>query len=224
MSSPDSANADGQLHLALARRRQDVQVGPGCRATRGQGHDLPRRGRHRARGRPGRAPLLQRPDARQLQRRTFRRLRAERSRATTPGSPTRSSIAGGTRSTETRRRAARSTSRTTRCSPATSVREHAAEQHTRHVSLAGRGCRRDGRARVRPANHITRPARATKGSWATTRSARRHEDGAARSDAAQGGQARYVIHDDGSLSKIRIARCFPVPFGLPIPNVVIRAA
>jgi hypothetical protein len=29
----------------------------------------------------------------------------------------------------------------------------------------------------------------------------------------------YVIHDDGSLSKIRIARCFPVPFGPPLPNV-----
>jgi hypothetical protein len=29
----------------------------------------------------------------------------------------------------------------------------------------------------------------------------------------------YVIHDDGSLSKIRIARCFPVAFGAPIANV-----
>ena len=29
----------------------------------------------------------------------------------------------------------------------------------------------------------------------------------------------YVIHDDGSLSKILIARCFPVAFGPPIPNV-----
>lgn len=29
----------------------------------------------------------------------------------------------------------------------------------------------------------------------------------------------YVIHDDGSLSKILIARCFPVPFGPPRTNV-----
>jgi hypothetical protein len=29
----------------------------------------------------------------------------------------------------------------------------------------------------------------------------------------------YVIHDDGSLSKIHIARCFPVGFGAPIANV-----
>jgi len=29
----------------------------------------------------------------------------------------------------------------------------------------------------------------------------------------------YVIHDDGSLSKIRIARCFPVAFGAPLPNI-----
>ncbi|MFL6018577.1 MAG: hypothetical protein ACJ74V_13695 [Gaiellaceae bacterium] len=29
----------------------------------------------------------------------------------------------------------------------------------------------------------------------------------------------YVIHDDGSLSKIRIARCFPVAFGAPLANV-----
>jgi hypothetical protein len=29
----------------------------------------------------------------------------------------------------------------------------------------------------------------------------------------------YVIHDDGSLSKIRIARCFPVAFGPAVPNV-----
>jgi hypothetical protein len=29
----------------------------------------------------------------------------------------------------------------------------------------------------------------------------------------------YVIHDDGSLSKILIARCFPVAFGPPLPNV-----
>ncbi len=29
----------------------------------------------------------------------------------------------------------------------------------------------------------------------------------------------YVIHDDGSLSKILIARCFPVAFGAPITNV-----
>jgi hypothetical protein len=29
----------------------------------------------------------------------------------------------------------------------------------------------------------------------------------------------YVVHDDGSLSKIRIARCFPVAFGPPLPNI-----
>jgi hypothetical protein len=29
----------------------------------------------------------------------------------------------------------------------------------------------------------------------------------------------YVIHDDGSLSKIRIARCFPVAFGPPLADV-----
>ena len=29
----------------------------------------------------------------------------------------------------------------------------------------------------------------------------------------------YVLHDDGSLSKILIARCFPVAFGAPIANV-----
>jgi hypothetical protein len=29
----------------------------------------------------------------------------------------------------------------------------------------------------------------------------------------------YVIHDDGSLSKIQIARCFPVVFGAPVANV-----
>jgi hypothetical protein len=29
----------------------------------------------------------------------------------------------------------------------------------------------------------------------------------------------YVVHDDGSLSKILIARCFPVAFGAPVANV-----
>ncbi|MDQ6801029.1 MAG: hypothetical protein M3041_09355 [Acidobacteriota bacterium] len=29
----------------------------------------------------------------------------------------------------------------------------------------------------------------------------------------------YVIHDDATLSKILIGRCFPVAFGLPVPNV-----
>ena len=29
----------------------------------------------------------------------------------------------------------------------------------------------------------------------------------------------YVVHDDGSLTRIRIARCFPVAFGAPIANV-----
>ena len=29
----------------------------------------------------------------------------------------------------------------------------------------------------------------------------------------------YVVHDDGSLSKIRIGRCFPVAFGPPLPNI-----
>ncbi len=29
----------------------------------------------------------------------------------------------------------------------------------------------------------------------------------------------YVVHDDGSLTKIRIARCFPVAFGAPVANV-----
>ena len=29
----------------------------------------------------------------------------------------------------------------------------------------------------------------------------------------------FVIHDDGSLSKILIARCFPVAFGPPVANV-----
>src|SRR5262249_59775294 len=28
----------------------------------------------------------------------------------------------------------------------------------------------------------------------------------------------YVVHDDGSLSKIRIARCFSVAFGAPLAN------
>jgi hypothetical protein len=29
----------------------------------------------------------------------------------------------------------------------------------------------------------------------------------------------YVAHSDGSLTKIQIARCFPVAFGAPVPNV-----
>jgi hypothetical protein len=29
----------------------------------------------------------------------------------------------------------------------------------------------------------------------------------------------YVIHDDATFSKIKIGRCFPVAFGLPVPNV-----
>jgi hypothetical protein len=29
----------------------------------------------------------------------------------------------------------------------------------------------------------------------------------------------YVIHDDASFSRILIGRCFPVPFGAPVPNV-----
>jgi len=29
----------------------------------------------------------------------------------------------------------------------------------------------------------------------------------------------YVIHDDATLTKIAIGRCFPVPFGAPVPNV-----
>ena len=62
-----------ELRLALARRRQDVQVGARSGAARRQGHDVPRRRRHRARGRHERPPLLQRPDARELQRRALGR-------------------------------------------------------------------------------------------------------------------------------------------------------
>jgi len=70
-----------------------------------------------------------------------------------------------------------------------------------------------------PANHITLPGTCDEGIMGND-----EVSPVATSTGLNGAtlpgpvQHVYVIHDDGSLSKIRIARCFPVPFGPPLPN------
>ena len=66
-----------ELDLALRGRRQDVQVGHLGDSQGGQGQSVRGRRRHRARRRHGRQPLLQRPDARQLQHGTLARPRRD---------------------------------------------------------------------------------------------------------------------------------------------------
>jgi hypothetical protein len=71
-----------------------------------------------------------------------------------------------------------------------------------------------------PPNHITLPGSCDEGIMGN------NEVSPVATKTGLGGQTLatavkhvYVIHDDGSLSKIRIARCFPVAFGAPLPNV-----
>ena len=75
-----------------------------------------------------------------------------------------------------------------------------------------------------PANHITQPGSCDEGIMG----ADEVSPVATRTGQVASGKSTtlptavkhvYVIHDDGSLSKIRIARCFPVAFGLPLPDV-----
>jgi hypothetical protein len=70
-----------------------------------------------------------------------------------------------------------------------------------------------------PANHITLPGTCDEGIMGNDEvspvATQTGLNGATLPNAVR---HVYVIHDDGSLSKIRIARCFPVPFGPPLPN------
>ena len=75
-----------------------------------------------------------------------------------------------------------------------------------------------------PANHITQPGTCDEGIMGNDEVS----PVATTTGQITAGQATtlatpvkhvYVIHDDGSLSKILIARCFPVAFGPPVPNV-----
>ena len=131
---------------------------------------------------------------------------AARSRAATRASRTRSSTGSGTRSTATRRPAARSTSTNDEVGNGNvAVREHGPAT-TRSSCTARRsaGAGADRRARVRPAEpHHAAAAPATRGSWATTRSARsrRRPARTARRCAHAPCRHVYVVHDDGSLSE-----------------------
>jgi hypothetical protein len=75
-----------------------------------------------------------------------------------------------------------------------------------------------------PANHITQPGTCDEGIMGNDEVS----PVASKTGQIVGGQPTtlpaavkhvYVVHDDGSLSKILIARCFPVAFGPPIANV-----
>jgi hypothetical protein len=75
-----------------------------------------------------------------------------------------------------------------------------------------------------PANHITQPGTCGEGLMGNDEVS----PVATRTGQIVNGQATtlgaavkhvYVIHDDGSLSKILVARCFPVAFGAPLTNV-----
>ena len=87
--------------------------------------------------------------------------------------------------------------------------------HPRRAPAPRRG------SRFGPPNHITLPGTCDEGIMgndevspvATTTGRRR------RRRSPHPVRHVYVVHDDGSLSKIRIARCFPVAFGPPLPNV-----
>jgi hypothetical protein len=71
-----------------------------------------------------------------------------------------------------------------------------------------------------PANHITLPGSCDEGIMGPDEvspvATRTGLNGATLSTAVR---HVYVVHDDGSLSKIRVARCFPVLFGPPLANV-----
>ena len=71
-----------------------------------------------------------------------------------------------------------------------------------------------------PPNHITLPATCDEGIMGNSEvSSVATKTGLSGAALATAVKHVYVIHDDGSLSKIRIARCFPVAFGAPIANV-----
>ena len=191
-----------------------------------QGDDLPRRRRHRARGRSARAASTSTTSRSPTSASPARTTTAARSRpATRPASPTRASIGSGTRSTATRRRAARSTSTNDEVGNGNvQCGNDAGEQRARHVPLAGRRRGRDGRAAVRPAEPDHAAGLVRRGDHGQ----RRGQPGRDADRAVVSGTRRrsrravrhvYVIHDDGSLSKILIARCFPVAFGAPVTNV-----
>ena len=173
MSSPDSANADGSFIWRSLDGGKTFKWVPGAAPLGGKVTTCHGGGDTELAVDPAGPPLLQRPDARQLQRRTFGRLRpnVHVQQHRRPRHDRRSSVVRARRRPDGRRLALPHQRRSVqRQRP---VRKHAAQQHARHVSLT---CR--GRGRVRRGSRSARQiasrcrARATRGSWATTRSAR----------------------------------------------------
>ena len=70
-----------------------------------------------------------------------------------------------------------------------------------------------------PANHITLPGTCDEGIMGNDEVSPVATRTGLGTTLATAVKHVYVIHDDGSLSKILIARCFPVAFGPPIQNV-----
>src|SRR3954447_563968 len=71
-----------------------------------------------------------------------------------------------------------------------------------------------------PPNHITLPLSCDEGIMGNNEvSPVATTTGVGGATLAHAVRHVYVAHDDGSLSKIRIARCFPVAFGPPVANV-----
>ena len=163
-----------ELDLALARRRPDVQVGPGRGAAERQA-DRPATAAATPSSRSTRraastSTTSRSPTSASLAPTTS----GAPSRAATPAFPTRPSTASGTRSTATRRPAARSTSTNDEVGNGNVQCGNTARTTSlvMYRSPVGRR-RRHGGHRVRPAEpHHPAAARATRGSWATTRSAR----------------------------------------------------
>ena len=172
-SAPASLSTRHELDLALdrtaARHSSGCRGGADWRAS----HDVPRRRRHRARRRLRRPPLLQRPDARELQRRPLGRSRRDlhvqqHRRARHRGRPPvvrdrrRSDATAATHLPYERRSRQRATvmcggTPGTTCSSCIAHRS-AEPERPRGLEFG-------------PANQITRRDPATRASWATTRSA-----------------------------------------------------
>jgi hypothetical protein len=70
-----------------------------------------------------------------------------------------------------------------------------------------------------PANHITLPGGCDEGIMGNDEVSPVATTTGIGATLATAVKHVYVIHDDGTLSKIRIARCFPVAFGAPIANL-----
>ena len=217
-----------ELDLALARRRQDVQVGPGRGAAERQGDACPG---------GGDTELAVDPAGRlyfnDLSLANFSVARSDdQGRTFPPATPTGVPDAGVDRQWyATRRRPDRGRLALPRERRGRHRRRPVRQRRRRTTSLvmyrspAARRCGRDGRARSsgRP-NKITQPGSCDEGIMGNDEVS----PVATRTGQIVSGHATtlptavrhvYVIHDDGSLSKILIARCFPVAFGAPVANV-----